>query len=306
MTRPNFFIVGAPKCGTTAMDNYLKQHPDIFMAKKELHYFGSDLPMKNRIKESEYLEHFKHSNDKKIIGESSVWYLYSRMAAKEIHEFAPDAKILIMLRNPVTLLPSLHSERIYNGNDDVSDFETAINLDEDRKKGLRQPVCADYNMLPPYKETGLFYEQVKRYTNLFGRANVHIIIFEELIKNPTLYTKQVFKFLELNEDVPLICDKINAGKKIRNLWLHRIIKTPGLVVKKIIRLLIPSKSLRHRIMSTLLKKNTNIESKRNLNEQLNDRLYAYYQNDINLLETLIGRNLYGWYSPTRNIYASND
>lgn len=298
--------MGAPKCGTTAMDEYLKQHPDIFMAKKELHYFGSDLPMKNRITESNYFKHFAGSEGKKIIGESSVWYLYSRMAAKEIHEFAPDAKILIMLRNPLTLLPSLHGERIYNGNEDVSDFETAINLDEDRKKGLRQPVCIDYQMLPPYKETGLFYEQVKRYTDLFGWANVHIIIFEEFIKNPTLYTKQVFKFLELNEEVPVICDKINAGKTIRNLWLHRIIKTPGLVIKKIIRLLIPSKSLRHRIMGALLKRNTKIKSKRILNEQLNERLYSYYQNDINLLETLIGRNLHDWQPPTKSNFLVNE
>src|SRR5687768_11853389 len=89
MGKPNFFIVGAPKCGTTAMNDYLNQHPAIFMATKELHYFGRDLKLKNKISEAEYLKHFTNAGNKKIIGEASVWYLYSKTAAHEIKSFSP-------------------------------------------------------------------------------------------------------------------------------------------------------------------------------------------------------------------------
>ena len=135
MKIPNFFIVGAPKCGTTAMNDYLDQHPDVFMAHKELHYFGNDLQVKNRISEQEYLQHFKDAVNEKIIGEASVWYLFSATAAKEIKSFSPDAKVLIMLRNPVDVIYSLHSQHLYDGNEDVLDFESALALDDERKAG---------------------------------------------------------------------------------------------------------------------------------------------------------------------------
>src|SRR5258706_10449866 len=110
INNPDFFIVGAPKCGTTAMNDYLGQHPDIYMAPKELHYFGADLKIKDKISESAYLQYFKNAGNKKILGEASVWYLFSGTAAKEIKNFSPDAKILIMLRNPVEVVYSLHSQ----------------------------------------------------------------------------------------------------------------------------------------------------------------------------------------------------
>src|SRR5438034_3527344 len=116
MKIPGFFIVGAPKCGTTAMNDYLAGHPDIFMAKKEIHYFGSDLEIKQKkLSGEEYLDFFKEGEHKYIVGESSVWYLYSKNAAAEIKAFSPGAKIIIMLRNPVDMLPSLHSQHIFDG-----------------------------------------------------------------------------------------------------------------------------------------------------------------------------------------------
>src|SRR5665647_751711 len=113
LKRPDFFIVGAPKCGTTAMNNYLAQHPDVFMAQKEIHYFGSDLKMRVKVSESEYLNYFQNAEEKKLIGEASVWYLFSEKAAAEIKAFSPQAKIIIMLRDPIDVLHSLHSQHLF-------------------------------------------------------------------------------------------------------------------------------------------------------------------------------------------------
>jgi hypothetical protein len=89
--KPDFFIVGAPKCGTTAMQDYLSQHPEIYMSKaRELHFFGSDLRFSyERPGEVEYLSYFESATNEKRVGEASVWYLYSKQAAGEIKELNP-------------------------------------------------------------------------------------------------------------------------------------------------------------------------------------------------------------------------
>lgn len=126
--QPSFFIVGAPKAGTTALSKYLGRHPEIFVPpRKELNYFNKGLVRVSPIKTlDEYLSFFAEGKGK-ICGEASPVYLRTPNAAKEIHDFNPDAKIIIMLREPVSLLRSFHSQLLWNGNtEDIEDFQTAI------------------------------------------------------------------------------------------------------------------------------------------------------------------------------------
>ncbi len=162
LKKPDFFIVGAPKSGTTALNNYLSQHPDVFMAQKELHRFGSDLKMRIVPSQEEYLQSFQSAGEGKLIGEASVWYLFSKTAATEIKRFSPAARIVIMLRNPVEVLPSLHSQNLYNGNEDTKDLKKALDLDVERKKGNFLPDSLDFFALPSYFDSALYFEQVKR------------------------------------------------------------------------------------------------------------------------------------------------
>ena len=104
--KPNFLIVGAPKCGTTALWRYLNAHPDIFMSpRKDMHFFGSDLDFtkRSRFTQKEYEQFFEHATQK-AIGEASVWYLYSQKAAQEIAAYRPDMKIIIMVRDPIQIM----------------------------------------------------------------------------------------------------------------------------------------------------------------------------------------------------------
>lgn len=141
MRKPDFFIVGAPKSGTTAMHEYLGQHPDIFMPKvKESHHFATDLLPPNRPNSyyrsiDNYLAIFKGARNEKIVGESSVFYLYSKTAAKNIYEFNKDSKILIMVRNPTEWLESYHSQLVYNGDEDILDLCEALKAEEEQKRG---------------------------------------------------------------------------------------------------------------------------------------------------------------------------
>ena len=180
MRKPNFFIVGAPRCATSAMNTYLKQHPEIFMAKKESHFFATDLNAPHFTKDKDkYLALFSKAGDEKRIGEASVMYLYSRQAASKIKEFCPRARIIIMLRNPVDMMYTLHRHNVYHGSENLIDFEVALNAEKERKKGLRIPKNVRLVEGLFYRELAKYTQQVKRYLDVFGQENVFVVIYDE-------------------------------------------------------------------------------------------------------------------------------
>ena len=137
---PDFFFVGHPRSGSGLLDSYLKGHPDIFMARKELHYFGSDLGYhRPRRSLDNYLAHFKDARDERRVGESSTWTMLSQDGAKEISEFAPDAQVILMLREPVSWLHSLHSHLVFSGDETIQDFDSALKAESDRAAGRNLP-----------------------------------------------------------------------------------------------------------------------------------------------------------------------
>ncbi|MEI6945730.1 sulfotransferase [Paraflavisolibacter sp. H34] len=293
MNEPNFFIVGAPKCGTTALNDYLARHPEVFMAEKEMHHFGRDLKMKDRISLPDYLAHFREAANRKIRGEASVWYLFSETAAAEIQQFAPDAKIVIMLRNPVQVIHSLHSQHLYDGNEDVFDFETAVSLDEARKRGERLPDSVDYFELPPYRDSVLFYRQVKRYLDVFPPDQVKVVLYDDFRSHTPETVAEVFRFLGL-EPIDISYKVINANKQVRRPWLHRLLKRPPGRLQQLVRLLLPFRPLRHWIMSQLFQQNISIQKRGEMPPALKRQLQQYLAADITALSQLIRRDLSAW------------
>ena len=196
--KPNFLIVGAPKCGTTAMWRYLGQHPDIYMCpKKDLHYFGSDLGFRNRnrLSKQAYLDYFSGARAKRI-GEASVWYLLSKTAADEIANFDSSMHIIIMLRDPVKAMYAHYTQMLFNGlgDENVLDFETALHLEASRKKGLSLPPNTPLPEALFYREVIGFYDQVKRYTNRFSSSQIQIILQEDLIQDTAKAVSETFEF----------------------------------------------------------------------------------------------------------------
>ena len=140
--RPNFFILGAPKCGTTALSEYLREHPRAFVSQpKEPHYFCGDFDYyyaPGQRSEEHYLRLFDAATDDHLaVGEASVWYLYSADAARNIAAFDPATRVIVMLRNPVDLVPSLHSQLLYMLDEDEPDPARAWELQEARRRGER-------------------------------------------------------------------------------------------------------------------------------------------------------------------------
>jgi hypothetical protein len=234
------------------------------------------------------------AGNKKIIGEASVWYLYSKTAASEIKKFSPGAKILIMLRNPVQVLHSLHSQHLYDGNENMTDFETALSLDEERKKGKQIPDSLDFFELPPYRDSVLFSEQVKRYLDSFGRENVRIVFYEDFVANTEHTVAETFDFLRVNNTVRIKYDVINPNKKIRFFSLHQVLKSPSSGLKKLVRIILPSKKLRHHLMAYLFQWNTRIKERDVMSVELYERLKESLTEDVNALGRMINRDLSQW------------
>ena len=136
MPKPSFFIIGAPKCGTTTLYYWLKEHDDIFMPEtKEPHYFAQNLSDRYcRVRDEEsYLNYFSNAKNHQLCGEASVLYSFYPESIKSILEFNPEAKFIFMVRNPVSMVPSYHRQLINNLEEDIEDFETAWNTQDNRK-----------------------------------------------------------------------------------------------------------------------------------------------------------------------------
>ena len=185
--RPDFYIVGAPKSGTTAMYSYLGQHPAVFLPEvKEYRYFGADLDIRDRPAPDldAYLSLFVPASPAQRVGSAYVWYLYSKTAASEIRQFSRSARIIVMLRRPADMLYSLHSEHLSNGNEDIKDFDDALAAEEDRRAGRRIPAHAHLPQGLLYSEVPRYAEQLERYFGQFGREHVHVVIFDDFARDP--------------------------------------------------------------------------------------------------------------------------
>src|SRR5258708_5345567 len=136
MNIPNFFIIGAPKCGTTALCKYLRENPRIFISTpKEPKYFDFDLSYPVKMNREAYLALFSKADPRfqSAIGEASTSYLFSTRAVPEILKFNPGAKFIVMLRNPVELVQGWHNQCIIAGQEDILDFEEAWRAESERK-----------------------------------------------------------------------------------------------------------------------------------------------------------------------------
>src|SRR5688572_9664509 len=201
--RPSFFIVGAPKCGTTALYEYLRPHPNIFMPEiKEPHYFARDLGTYPRIKTPEdYQAIFAPATAQHLrLGEASVYYLRSTVAIPAIREFNPEARLIAMFRNPVDMVYSLHSQLLHVSEETVADFETAWRLQERRARGLDLPPGIRSALLVQYYQVGQFGTQAERLLSCFPREQVKLILYEDFAASPQRIYDEVLAFLEVPHD----------------------------------------------------------------------------------------------------------
>jgi hypothetical protein len=298
--KPNFFIVGAPKCGTTAMNEYLKQHPEIFIPeKKELHFFGTDLKFYTPgPTEEKYLSYFSSVTTEKRVGEATVWYLYSKQAASEIKKYCPSARIIIMLRNPVHMLHSLHSQFLFEGYENIMEFKCALDAEANRKRGLCIPDSARLKNrffckeLLFYREVAKYEQQVRRYLDVFGRENVHVIIFDDFESDTAGVYRETCRFLGVTEAFQSTLKVANPNRRIRNMTLHEFLRYPPNVVRWVGKLT-PSQ-LRRGLRQSLWNFNIQHKPRPLMDPRLKRLLQAEFALDVERLSTLLDRDLTHW------------
>ena len=226
---PNLFLVGAAKCGTTAMASYLGQHPEIFFSTpKEPIFFGRDLQHAWRLEGLDrYLDLFATAGDARYVGEGTVWYLYSRNAAEEIRAFSPGAKIIVMLRNPIDVIYSLHGQFLFSGNEDRASFEQALAVEPRRRRGGAIPRAAHFPAGLLYSDVVRYREQIERFAQVFGRENVEVVIYDDFAKAPQATYHRVLEFLGVATDHQPEYAVVNSARVIRSVALHQwLIKPP--------------------------------------------------------------------------------
>lgn len=205
--RPNTFIIGQPKSGTSALFAFLKDHPDVCVGStKEPQYFNTDLNSQYfhlaRLERNEtnYLKLFAHCTGQKVVMEASTGYLYSQVAARAIHDFDPAAKIIMMLREPVDFLFTYHMQLQRNSCtfETEPDFLKAMALEVDRRQGRQIPGnCFDASFLY-YRARAAYTEQVRRFLEVFPREQVLILIHDDFKADNEKTYDQVAAFLGLD------------------------------------------------------------------------------------------------------------
>lgn len=256
---PNFFVVGAAKSGTTSLYEYMKMHPQIYMAPiKETHHFSTDIdntkfrPNYARslnkdltrfletdmeegifhafVKDREqYIKLFRNVKNEKAIGEITNSYLYSKEAARNIHSTFPDAKVIMMLRNPIDRAFSHYLMDLRIGYE-TADFMTAV-----KKDMARDPKGWGISNL--YIEIGMYAEQVKRFVEVIPEQQRRIYIFDDFKKDAGAVVKDMFSFLGVEADVDIdfsqkfnpsfipknkLIGKLNTQKKVKD-WLKGVL-----------------------------------------------------------------------------------
>ncbi len=232
--KPNLFVVGAPKCGTTAWSRYLPQHGQIaFAARKEPGFFNPELPGFQWTKSLEdYLAEFAHAGDAKIVADGSVFYLSSEGAAQRIDWFDPEAKIVIFTRERAAWFHSFHEQLLYTLDEDIENPRRAWELSTRRSEHPLPPSCRDAGVLD-YKRIGAFGEQAARFAAVFPPERMVIIRFEDWVKDAPGTYAALLEFLDLEPDGEVAFEKENAARFHKSRTLAGVTQRPPKFASKI-------------------------------------------------------------------------
>lgn len=309
---PNFFFVGTVKGGTTSLHRYLHQHPQIYMSPvKEVNYFSANdikeedfskdyrhdvnvnletylnssmedpIHIAHITKEEDYLKLFRFANGAKAIGEMSLSYLLYPSASQKIKATYPQAKILMMLRDPAERAFSQYVMNVKQGKTLAKDFiEEITNDDKVAVKG--------WGANHQYLFVGKYFEQVKRYYEMFPATKIKVFLYDDYKKDAAAVVKEMFEFLEVDTNINVDTKtRYNEGGMPKfqklNYWLNQsgAISWAKRMLPKSLRA--PFKKWMY--SSDQTPKMTSEERK---------FLVDYYKNDILQLQNLIGRDLHQW------------
>lgn len=309
------FVVGAPRCGTTTLSSFIKQHPETcFSAVKEPHFFAmhdlagmEDEELKPFVKEEYWSRFFDHCAPGSLPAEGSVTYLYAAERMEPILRLWPDAKFIIALRDPLAMLPSLHARLLVNGDETIADFNKAWDKIEDRAQGRSIPRSAIDARFLRYDEAGKLGSHVEKFFEAVGRERCHVVIFDDLVADPEATYREICSFLGLEPWPRTKFRQRRQHKDIRFGWLQRLLKRPP----KPVRSVMAGEKYRQRVKSLDAKESRAINAifrvrkrlldwnkvpakRKPLDSRVRQEIIDRLRGEIILLSRLLDRDLSHW------------
>ncbi len=308
---PNFFLIGPPKCATTAVSHYLSQHPDIFISKvKEPNYFiySNNNPYgwpergHTTTTKSGYLQLFRNTDNCKVIGEASPYYIYCNHCAEAMYAFAPNGKLLTILRNPVERAMSMYM--YWHQNDPTCNNTSHESF---RKDFLNERLVSDYNAedkdnkntIGWLKDMGFYGRQLQKYFSVFPENQICVLRYEDLTNDIVGTLRRIFQFLDVDPDVPIPgLDRKNVTIEPQNRrlynWLNLNQTSP---VRKVLKTILGNVPLAHHTRQTINRLNKRSRSiKNNLPFDIYNELIECYRSDIHELSSLTRIDFTDWLS----------
>jgi len=287
MKKPNFFIIGAPRCGTTSLVSWLRGHPNIFIPPKEIHFWSTDLnyPRPQSIKEYEGL--FSKASEGKIaIGEKSPSYFFSEVAVRNIENEYPGSRYIVMLRNPVEMAYSLWKQRLFIGVENIRNFLDAWKLSPERRAGRNVPItCSEPKMLD-YQNICLLGNHLERLFRIVSPAQVLVLLLDDLKRDPRAAYLRILEFLGVPDDGRTEFTPKNVGAKY---YLSIPTMLRRFMYKSVRALKIGNNPLAKAVSRILISRSTE-----SLDPYARRLLLEFYKDDILKLGDLINRDLRHW------------
>jgi Sulfotransferase domain len=232
---PDFFIVGHPKCGTTALFEMLRRHPQIYMpACKEPWFFAPELHVRTPPRPEgtpktleDYLRLFQTAHPEQLAGEASALYLWSASAASRIAEVQPAARIIAILREPASFLWSLHLQFLQTRVETESDLRRALALEGERRQGRRIPRHTYWPQALLYSEHVRYVEQLRRYHEVFPPEQTLVLIYDDFRRDNEATMRTVLRFLEVDDTAPIEAIEANPTVRARSQRLHGLVHALG-------------------------------------------------------------------------------
>lgn len=294
---PNTFLIGAQKCATSSLYSWLAQHPDVCapMSVKDRGFFTQDEFYNQGFN---YLsDYYKNEfNNEKIILQGSVHYIYFEKALSRIHQFNPNSKFILVLRNPIdrALSSYKYARKFYY---ETYNIEKAFELEPERLKSN------DYQTLSEltYKSHGLYFKQIQAFLKYFKRNQLKILFYEDISETPEVIVSEIFHFLNIDSSFAPQFNVLNITGGVKSKTLQKILfkdnKVKKWIVDNIIKKLI-SKEIKAKIRWKLIEANTKKSSKTDniveYDESFILSLHEYFRDDINNLEIFLKKDLTNW------------
>jgi hypothetical protein len=293
--RPNFFIGGAPECGMGSLHDYLGQHPECYMPEmKEAGFFNPDLRTNTtrRVEtEEKYLALFGRGVGKRRLGESSRWYMLSKVAAKLIAEWDGRSQAILMIRNPMDAAYSLHGQLLRSCNEHLEDFEEAIAAEEERREGKKiRPECTSPDALQ-YTQVFRYAPQIQRFYDALGRDRIKVIVFDDFVLNTGQVYRDTLQFLGLDVEFEADFRVVNPVKPdapgVNSFFAKRS------KLRNVVHKLVPA-GLQRKVADAMPTLTKTIQRAPKISAEVRERLIPRFKEDVERTSEMVGRDLTYW------------